>query len=151
MKCRWGSTMLRPVIGRVLSGRKDKDGYLDYALCVDGSKRNGKAHRLVAEHFISNPKGLIEVNHRDLNKANNVVSNLEWSTRKGNQQHARSAGLFHAASNTNRAKKLTIEDVREMRRMYLMGEHYTSVATWFPITPSSCHAIATGKSWWEVI
>jgi hypothetical protein len=46
-------------------------------------------HRLVAQHFIPNPDNLAEVNHKDFNKWNNNVSNLEWITKLDNQLHYR--------------------------------------------------------------
>jgi hypothetical protein len=54
---------------------------------------NGKTscklvHRLVAETYIPNPHNLPEVNHKDCNKENNNVSNLEWVTSKQNGEHA---------------------------------------------------------------
>ena len=50
-------------------------------------------HRLVAIHFIENPNNLPEVNHIDGNKKNNHISNLEWTSRKGNEEHAWANGL----------------------------------------------------------
>jgi len=50
-------------------------------------------HRLVAEHFIPNPKSLQELNHKDGNKDNNNMKNLEWCTRGENIKHAYATGL----------------------------------------------------------
>lgn len=56
----------------------DKDGYLRYTLKINGKTTTRFAHRLVAEAFISNPNNLPCVNHKDENKKNNNVENLEW-------------------------------------------------------------------------
>lgn len=56
----------------------DKYGYLRVPLYKNGVAKNKQIHRLVAEAFIPNPNGYDQVNHRDENKQNNVVSNLEW-------------------------------------------------------------------------
>lgn len=44
-------------------------------------------HRLVVQTFIPNPNNLLEVNHKDGNKENNCIDNLEWTTRKDNVLH----------------------------------------------------------------
>lgn len=62
----------------------DNGGYERIAL--NGTKK--LIHRLVAEHFIENPYNKEQVNHIDLNKKNNNMSNLEWVTAKENVQHA---------------------------------------------------------------
>ena len=59
----------------------DKEGYEIVGLCKNGKSKTYRLHRLVAIHFIKNVKNLPEVNHKDENKLNNNVSNLEWCTR----------------------------------------------------------------------
>ena len=88
--------------GNVFSIRKNKylkpyldrkNGYLSVALHKDGTHKNYRVHRLVAETFISNPSNLPQVNHIDGNKLNNNVENLEWCTSQQNIQHAWTNGL----------------------------------------------------------
>ena len=66
--------------GRILRWGQDKRwGYYNVCLYDDSGKRRGKwIHRLVAEAFIPNPNNLPQINHKDENKANNSVENLEW-------------------------------------------------------------------------
>lgn len=61
---------LKPVLGA--------NGYLKVTLVKDGKKYTKAVHRLVAETFILNPDNLSLVNHKDENKMNNSVDNLEW-------------------------------------------------------------------------
>ena len=59
-------------------------GYKNMILRIDGESKMLYVHRMVAETFIPNPKGLSEVNHKDENKSNNCVSNLEWMSKIDN-------------------------------------------------------------------
>lgn len=61
------------------------DGYLRVVLSKDGISKNYAVHRLVAQAFIPNPNNLEMVNHKDENRQNNNVENLEWCTRSYNQ------------------------------------------------------------------
>src|SRR5690554_7339922 len=67
---------------------KSGNGYPQVSLCKQGLRRTCSVHRLVAEAFIENPDGKATVNHKDGNKLNNSVSNLEWATYSENLQHA---------------------------------------------------------------
>ena len=69
---------------RILKRLKNKWGYLFVHLQKDGKQKGCKLHRLVAQAFIPNPENLPEVNHKDEDKNNNTVDNLEWCTRKYN-------------------------------------------------------------------
>lgn len=66
--------------GKLLRAYINNSGYCCIRLSKQGKKKNHLIHRLVAEHFIPNGKGLPVVNHKDENKMNNKASNLEWCT-----------------------------------------------------------------------
>lgn len=69
---------------KILKGGITKDGYNVVTLRKDNIGKIYSIHRLVAETFIPNPNNLPEVNHKDENKVNNHVDNLEWCTHQYN-------------------------------------------------------------------
>lgn len=73
--------------GKILLGGKDYDGYRLVLLYKEGKRKTFKVHRLVAEAFIPNPNNLPQVNHKDENKLNNSVDNLEWCDAKYNSNY----------------------------------------------------------------
>ena len=66
---------------------KDINGYNRIELSIEGKKKKFMVHRLVALAFIPNPDNLPEVNHKDENKTNNMVGNLEWCSIKYNNTY----------------------------------------------------------------
>lgn len=72
---------------KYLSQEKHKDGYYYVQLCKDGNRRAFAVHRLIAMCFIENSTNLPIVNHKDENRENNTVDNLEWCTEKYNTNY----------------------------------------------------------------
>ena len=70
--------------GKLLTVCKDGQGYMNVALSKNGKSRTHKVHRLVALAFILNPNNYPYINHKDEDKTNNNVENLEWCTPKYN-------------------------------------------------------------------
>lgn len=67
--------------------RVGKGGYLYVVLHKNGTSKTMKIHRLVAITFIPNPSNLPQINHRDENKLNNNVENLEWCDSSYNNKY----------------------------------------------------------------
>lgn len=70
--------------GKLLSPGKDSNGYMVVVLSKNGKRKSCRVHRLVAETFLNNKNNYKCVNHKDENKENNVVDNLEWCSYKYN-------------------------------------------------------------------
>lgn len=116
----------------------NKNGYLKITLSRFGESHYNTVGRLVAMAFIPNPLGLPEVNHKDGNKANNCVLNLEWTTGAQNKTHAWETGLYPTPKPPTGIKsylsKLTQEQVdairavpsiRDLAKMY--GVHHSII------------------------
>lgn len=115
VKGRWGNTKIS---SKILVPAKDKDGYSVVALCKNGGQKVSKIHRLVAEAFIPNPNNFIQINHKDENKTNNNVSNLEWCNAKYNSNYG---------TRTNRIKEKTSKKVIQYEKNGEVVAFYDSV------------------------
>lgn len=80
-----------------LKGSIRLHGYLAYRLSKQGKKYQFYAHRLVAQSFIPNPNNYTIVNHKDGNKLNNSVDNLEWCSQSYNMKHAHKNKLIKSS------------------------------------------------------
>jgi len=96
-----------------------KDGYKRVKLKVYGEDKTIKIHRLVGIAFILNPENLPQINHKDGNKLNNHVDNLEWCNNSYNQKHAWDNGLHTRIIPPNIS--LTREQAKEIRDKYKCG------------------------------
>lgn len=72
-----------------------KDGYAQVSLVGNNKKQYSyKVHRLIAMTYLDNPDDLPEVNHKDFDRLNNFVENLEWCNRYDNIKYSRDAGKY---------------------------------------------------------
>ncbi len=82
---------------RELKGKwVDNTGYYQIVLRKNKKRKYVRIHRLVALTFIPNPNNLPQINHKDGNKLNNNVDNLEWCTNSENTQHGYDSNLYHS-------------------------------------------------------
>ena len=72
---------------KILKPARDTKGYLAVQLCKNGEIKRCFVHRLVAQTFIQNPNNLPHINHKDEDKTNNSVQNLEWCDSKYNNNY----------------------------------------------------------------
>ena len=80
--------------GKYLKPSVDNLGYLQVTLSKPGKTRPFRIHRLVALHYLEPVEGKTFVNHKDGNKKNNKISNLEWCNNSENMLHAYANGLY---------------------------------------------------------
>lgn len=118
--------------GKILIPGLTGSGYPFVLLSVNGVTKNKMIHRLVADAFISNPDKLREVNHKDGNKTNNRVTNLEWCTRAENLKHAVNTGLRYSQCNIIRGVKMTTPDGQTLRfkSMKECGQYFGFTKSW---------------------
>ena len=131
-----------------------KTGWYPNHILVDeqGNKRTECIHRLVASHFIPNPDNKPQINHKDGNKANNHVDNLEWVTCSENSQHAHDTGLskpprgtkhYMAKIDENRAR-----EVKEILKTRVNNKpSLGQIAKDLGISRSCVREIHENKSW----
>lgn len=107
--------------GGLLKPDKDKAGYLRTTLCMNGKHKHFLIHRLVGKAFICNPNNFPEINHKDENKSNNNVDNLEWCTGIYNVNYG--TGKIRAVLNKDCKKaveKINYKKIGEKRQKPVM-------------------------------
>ena len=97
-------------------------------------------HRLVAQAFLENPLNLPQVNHKDGNKSNNNVENLEWCTNQTNKDHAVKNQLI--------SSKITYDKAEEIREKYSTGNYtYQELGEMYDLSYSMIGYIVRLDSW----
>ena len=120
---------------------------------VDGTKVQIGVHRLLMLVFMYNPdyKNL-QINHKDLDKHNNRLSNLEWTTPKENIDHANMNGVLPYGE-SHGMSKLTEDQVEEICKTISKGLYrgiFTDLASKFGVDINTVYDIAKGRSWTRI-
>ena len=133
---------------RILSPRKDKDGYQRVILCREGKNHNYAVHRLVLLAFIGpRPEGM-EVCHNNGNPEDNRLCNLRYGTSKENKADRIKHGTMpDLKGSRNGGARLTEEDVREIRRRLATGERHYTISLDFGVSRPTITRIAHGERW----
>lgn len=111
--------------GCLLKPSSDRRGYLVCNLSKDNKMHTQKIHRLVANAFLDNVNNLPVVNHKDENKMNNNVSNLEWCTRKYNSNYGHMKE-HHRNNGAYKRRKIVIQ--KDLNGRTLQEFHSVSLA-----------------------
>lgn len=122
-----------------------KKGYETVSLYKNGSLKTHLVHRLVAKTFLKPVSGKTDVNHKDGNKLNNYLWNLEWCNDSENQVHARKLGL-QGGERSNTAK-LTVKEVKEIRKAKSEGATQRGLAYIYGVNEQTISKIINYKTW----
>jgi hypothetical protein len=128
----------------------DGNGYLQSSLRIDGKFMANKTHRIVAQTFIPNPDNLPQINHKNGNKEDCSVENLEWCTGEYNLKHAIETGLTDNVGIKNAAAKLTDSDVIKIKELKGKITH-AKLAEMFNVTEPAIWKILNNRTWKHLI
>jgi len=145
------------VPGRVLRTRKHSGGYLQVTLCHECKPRPEYVHRLVAGAFLERPSpDHSEVNHRNGNKMDNRVENLEWCTPSENQRHSAqilgNMPLPPDSRGEKNSQAILVEyQATRIRRLYASGKWLQrELADMFGVARPTISNIIRRKTWKHV-
>lgn len=128
--------------GTVLVPTKTKAGYYIVNLHINKKRKKMYVHRIIALCYIENPDNKATVNHKDGDKGNNSVENLEWLTLTDNTKHAWSSGL------NDNAFKLKRDQVEEIRFLYSNTKtSQRKLALKYNVTSTQIYSIVNNRSW----
>lgn len=124
------------------------DGYGYPIVTIDG--KTLKVHRLVAILFLGKQDSSMTVNHKNFNKKDNRVENLEWMTVGDNNRHAFDGGIMMKGSRVHTAV-LNENDVSEIKELFVEYElNDTEIGKLYNVTAETIGAIRHKRSWKDV-
>ena len=137
---------LRTKKGKVLKPVNRGRGYLCVSLSDRDRCRLVNIHLIVAEAFLEKPRPDKVINHKDGNKANNTLENLEWVSTSENHLHAVNF-LGQLRGDTHGMSKLTEDQAKQIKSLRKLGYSAKILSEMFNIGESQVKRISSGKSW----
>jgi hypothetical protein len=137
------------VRNKLLAQVRGKRGYLLVNLYRDGKPKNFLVHRLVAAAFLGTIPPNWQVNHKDGDKSNNDVRNLEIVTAEENRAHALRHGLMRRGE-ANHTAKLTEADVTDIRRQRAKGVQVRKIANHYDVSERAIYLVSRRLTWKHV-
>jgi len=137
------------VTGNEISQRPSWNGYMLVFIKAGDKKSCIRVHRLVAVKYLSNKRGYTQVCHRDFNKRNNHVFNLEWGTQRIILDHALRHGRLSYFGEMNPNSVMLKEEVLDTRKRIHKGETFKTIYADYSdrIGWYSFRSICRGRAW----
>lgn len=118
-------------------------GYFMICLRRNRERHKDVVHRLMAKTYLRNPDGKATVNHKDGNRRNNHISNLEWATYSENSFH-KCRVLGYGCGENNPAAKITDDDAQEIKALRFYGAKLKDIGDAYGLTIQGVSAITNG-------
>jgi hypothetical protein len=146
-----GVQMLRWSKGKIIKQKLESNGYLRLCISIDGKTSTVLVHRLVAAAFFGASK--LPVNHKDFNRSNNCVENLEYMTYSENVSYSYMAGrLKSKVGSKNQMSKLSESNIPIIKSMFNeLGQSIQEIAAYFNVNYTTISNVINGKSWSHVL
>ena len=134
--------------GKNITKRKNKRGYYEIRVGINGKYEDRIVHRLVAKTFIPNLENKPQVNHINGNKLDNRIENLEWNTNSENQKHAYKIGTQPNKKGSNNSNtSLTDDIVINIINIFNLGKKPSIISKELNISLGIIRNIVQGRTW----
>jgi hypothetical protein len=135
--------------GRPIVANDNGRGYPIVSVYIDGKRTSKAVHRLVAEAWLPNPENLPEVNHKDCDRSNPTLSNLEWCTHGYNISYSYDTKNRSAEGDSNARCITTVDTVKEICSHLQVGLSSAAIRD-LGYDYSLVRAIKSRKNWTHV-
>lgn len=149
-----GRKLIEIQTNNILKPNISKGGYSRVWLFKNNIRKEFKLHRLIASHFIPNPENKTQINHKDGNKKNNDIPNLEWCTPSDNVKHSYKLGLASNRGIRNPSSMLTEDQVYRIKwiKKYINPKkgYWNKITRALGTSSSTIYKITNNKNWKHV-